>query len=202
MPTPSPSIARAHPSTSARLTGPLIRSTFVAALGGLLFGFDTAVISGTTEALRSSLPSRNLRWDSPSRAHLIGTIVGSIAAGRRRTGLGRRAHAVRAGDSLLRLGRGLRAGLGLVLAALSSGSWAVWRWAGVGGLADVHRGDLPRAVPRAARGRHAVQHRARRPAGLPLQLHDRAARPGCGSSGGGCSASGGARRGRSSSCCS
>jgi hypothetical protein len=29
----------------------LLRSTVVAALGGLLFGFDTAVISGTTDWL-------------------------------------------------------------------------------------------------------------------------------------------------------
>ncbi len=29
----------------------LLKSTFVGALGGLLFGFDTAVISGTTQAL-------------------------------------------------------------------------------------------------------------------------------------------------------
>src|ERR1700748_2946842 len=33
------------------LTGFLIRSTVVAALGGLLFGFDTAVIAGVTDAL-------------------------------------------------------------------------------------------------------------------------------------------------------
>jgi len=31
----------------------LVRSTVVAALGGLLFGFDTAVIAGTTSALTS-----------------------------------------------------------------------------------------------------------------------------------------------------
>ena len=29
----------------------VLRSTIIAALGGLLFGFDTAVISGTTVAL-------------------------------------------------------------------------------------------------------------------------------------------------------
>lgn len=30
----------------------VIRSAIVASLGGLIFGFDTAVISGTTEALK------------------------------------------------------------------------------------------------------------------------------------------------------
>ena len=34
-----------------KLNATLIKSTVVAALGGLLFGFDTAVISGTTTAL-------------------------------------------------------------------------------------------------------------------------------------------------------
>ena len=34
-----------------KLNATLVKSTVVAALGGLLFGFDTAVISGTTSAL-------------------------------------------------------------------------------------------------------------------------------------------------------
>jgi hypothetical protein len=34
-----------------KLNGYLVRSSVVAALGGLLFGFDTAVIAGTTQAL-------------------------------------------------------------------------------------------------------------------------------------------------------
>ena len=36
-----------------RASTPVVRSTIIAALGGLLFGFDTAVISGTTDALRA-----------------------------------------------------------------------------------------------------------------------------------------------------
>ena len=35
-----------------RSRNPVLFSALVAALGGLLFGFDTAVISGTTEALQ------------------------------------------------------------------------------------------------------------------------------------------------------
>ena len=43
------------------VTPHLLRSALVAALGSFLFGFDTAVISGTTDALR-------LRSDRLARA--------------------------------------------------------------------------------------------------------------------------------------
>jgi sugar porter (SP) family MFS transporter len=68
----------------------LLRSAIVAALGGLLFGFDTAVISGTTDALTQvfSLTSRSLGFTVASA--LIGTIVGAIAVGRPADSLGRR----------------------------------------------------------------------------------------------------------------
>jgi MFS transporter, SP family, arabinose:H+ symporter len=58
----------------------LLKSTAVAALGGLLFGFDTAVISGTTGALRSVFQlTPNLLGVTVSSA-LWGTVAGSLLA--------------------------------------------------------------------------------------------------------------------------
>lgn len=56
----------------------LIKNALVASLGGLLFGFDTAVISGTTEAIKAaySLDSKLLGFTVASA--LIGTIIGAI----------------------------------------------------------------------------------------------------------------------------
>lgn len=58
------------------------RCTIVAALGGLLFGFDTAVISGTTSALTElwSLTSGELGFTVSSA--LIGTIIGAMVGAR------------------------------------------------------------------------------------------------------------------------
>lgn len=65
-------------------------SAVVAALGSLLFGFDTAVISGTTEALRQAFSlSDNLLGFTVSSA-LIGTMVGALGAGRPADWWGRR----------------------------------------------------------------------------------------------------------------
>jgi hypothetical protein len=46
-----------------KLNGTLLRSALVAGLGGLLFGFDTAVISGTTGWLKTQFA---LNATSPS----------------------------------------------------------------------------------------------------------------------------------------
>ena len=69
----------------------LFWSSLVAALGGLLFGFDTAVISGTTDALTRvySLGSGALGFTVASA--LLGTIVGALAAGKPADRYGRRA---------------------------------------------------------------------------------------------------------------
>ena len=56
----------------------LLRSAIVAALGGLLFGFDTAVISGAEKALRLLFGLNNGSYGFTVASALIGTIIGSI----------------------------------------------------------------------------------------------------------------------------
>jgi MFS transporter, SP family, arabinose:H+ symporter len=59
----------------------LIRSTLVAALGGLLFGFDTAVISGTTRALSQTFALTPASLGFAVSSALWGTVLGSVLAG-------------------------------------------------------------------------------------------------------------------------
>lgn len=64
-----------------KLTATLIKSTVVAALGGLLFGFDTAVISGTTAGLKTTFVLTDLGLGFTVAIALIGTILGAMFAG-------------------------------------------------------------------------------------------------------------------------
>lgn len=64
-----------------RLTATLIKSTVVAALGGLLFGFDTAVISGTTAGLKNTFTLSEWGLGFTVAIALIGTIIGAAFAG-------------------------------------------------------------------------------------------------------------------------
>jgi sugar porter (SP) family MFS transporter len=84
-----------------RIKGALLRSAAIAALGGLLFGFDTAVISGTEGTLRlifaDTYASFSRFIGNPGSWHgftvataLIGTIIGSILVGRPADRYGRR----------------------------------------------------------------------------------------------------------------
>ncbi len=58
------------------LTGSLLKSTIVAALGGLLFGFDTAVISGATAGLTTTFSLTPDSLGVTVAIALIGTVVG------------------------------------------------------------------------------------------------------------------------------
>jgi sugar porter (SP) family MFS transporter len=59
----------------------VIKSTIVGALGGLLFGFDTAVISGTTNALTQTYQLSPTLLGVTVSSALVGTVAGAITAG-------------------------------------------------------------------------------------------------------------------------
>ncbi len=64
-----------------KLNATLLKSTVVAALGGLLFGFDTAVISGTTSALTQTYSLTPLLLGVTVFSALAGTVLGAMLAG-------------------------------------------------------------------------------------------------------------------------
>jgi sugar porter (SP) family MFS transporter len=64
-----------------KVNAPLAKSTVVSALGGLLFGFDTAVISGTTAALTTQYQLSPKFLGITVASALWGTVVGSMLAG-------------------------------------------------------------------------------------------------------------------------
>ncbi|MEC3910031.1 sugar porter family MFS transporter [Sphingobium sp. CR2-8] len=68
-----------HPEN--RVTLAMILTAAGAALGGLLFGFDTAVISGTTSALQAQFALSDQALGFTVASALIGTVIGSLAAG-------------------------------------------------------------------------------------------------------------------------
>jgi MFS transporter, SP family, xylose:H+ symportor len=78
------------PATRSSGGGILLVSAIVAALGSLLFGFDTAVISGTTEALRHMFNLNANWWGFTVSSALLGTMVGSLLVGRPADWWGRR----------------------------------------------------------------------------------------------------------------
>ena len=68
----------------------LLRCSLIAALGGLLFGFDTAVISGTTEHLKEVFDLGGFWLGFTVSSALIGTIMGAMFASIPADWLGRR----------------------------------------------------------------------------------------------------------------
>jgi sugar porter (SP) family MFS transporter len=64
-----------------RLNYYLVKGTLVGALGGLLFGFDTAVISGTTHQLTEVFHLTPSGLGTTVSIALVGTIIGAISAG-------------------------------------------------------------------------------------------------------------------------
>ena len=64
-----------------KMTRYLLKSTIVGALGGLLFGFDTAVIAGTTEQLSQVFHLTSYTLGVTVFIGLLGTVIGAMSAG-------------------------------------------------------------------------------------------------------------------------
>jgi len=96
-----------------RLNATLVRSTVVASLGGLLFGFDTAVISGTTHALTDLYHLTPGLLGFTVLIALVGTTMGAMFAGFSGDRFGRR-------DSLR--------GVAVLYFIGAMGSALAWNW--------------------------------------------------------------------------
>jgi sugar porter (SP) family MFS transporter len=64
-----------------KLNSTLLKATAVGALGGLLFGFDTAVIAGTTHSLTLKFGLTPRQLGLTVAMALVGTIIGAMSAG-------------------------------------------------------------------------------------------------------------------------
>lgn len=96
-----------------KLNAYLAKSTVVAALGGLLFGFDTAVISGTTSALTQTYHLSPKLLGITVASAIWGTVLGAMLAGLPGERYGRR-------DSLR--------GLAILYLISGLGCAAAWSW--------------------------------------------------------------------------
>src|SRR3979490_1920815 len=109
-----------------KLNSTLLKSTVVAALGGLLFGFDTAVIAGATQALKTLYGLSPLAEGFTVASALVGTVIGSMLAGIPGDRYGRR-------DSLR--------GMAVLYVVSAVGCALAWNWTGlvifrfIGGIA-------------------------------------------------------------------
>jgi sugar porter (SP) family MFS transporter len=96
-----------------KLSASLLKSTLVASLGGLLFGFDTAVISGTTSALTETYHLTPQLLGITVASAIWGTVVGAMLAGFPGERYGRR-------DSLR--------GLAILYFVSALGCACAWNW--------------------------------------------------------------------------
>lgn len=120
----------------------------VASLGGLLFGFDTAVISGTVERVRTQFTLNELMEGWFTSSSLVGCIFGAVAAGLLGDRFGRKPVLIGAGVVfflsalystipqsfavlvLARLACGIGIGLASVIAPMYISEFAPSKWRG------------------------------------------------------------------------
>ena len=101
------------PLPAPKLNRHLLGIALIASLGGLLFGFDTAVIAGTTDALTHAFHLSPARLGITVSSALWGTVLGAALAGTLSDRFGRR--------SCLRV-------LGLLYVVTALGCAFAWGW--------------------------------------------------------------------------
>jgi sugar porter (SP) family MFS transporter len=133
----------------SRVTGHAVLFTAVAAIGGFLFGFDTAVINGAVGSLQSHFQVGTVALGLAVSAALIGSAVGALAAGRLADRYGRIAVMVIA--AVLFLVQSFGAGL-----AFSIVDFSIWRFVGgiaVGAASVIAPAYIAETSPAELRGR-------------------------------------------------
>lgn len=130
----------------------MIFSAAGAALGGLLFGFDTAVISGATSALQQQFVLSDSVLGFTVASALIGTVIGSLIAGAPADRFGRKPMllVIAIAYVVSSLGSGLAPTWVLLLAFRFLGGTG--HRCGVRRDANLHRRGVPDRIPRPARG--------------------------------------------------
>ncbi len=103
----------------------VLRSSIVAAVGGLIFGFDTAVISGAHDGITKTFGITEFQYGFVVATALIGTIVGAAIAGR---------PADRYGRKRVLLWIGLLFLSGSLLTAIAPNLWLLMAFRVLGGV--------------------------------------------------------------------
>ncbi|HEV2662322.1 MAG TPA: sugar porter family MFS transporter [Ktedonobacteraceae bacterium] len=82
--------AQSAPATHSRRLLSVYFIAAIAALGGLLFGYDTGVISGALLFLKQTFALNSTQQEIATSAVLVGAIIGAISAGRINDAIGRK----------------------------------------------------------------------------------------------------------------
>ena len=166
----SPMLRRSHALGGLIFGGD---TAVMSALGGLLFGFDTAVISGTNEALQKVFDLDEFWLGFTVATAMIGTIIGSFAIGKPSDVFGRKnvLFALAIGFFVSSLGCGLARNWREFVLARFLGGLAI---GGASMVTPMYIAEIsPPASARPAGDGEPIQYRGRRFAVLRFELRDR-----------------------------
>ena len=130
-------------------TGRVVLLATVAALGGFLFGFDTAVINGAVNAVRAEFEMGSLVIGFAVSSALLGCVVGAFGAGRLADRYGR----IRVMVIAAILFTASAAGSGLAFGPVDLIIWRIVGGVGVGAASVIAPAYIAEISPAAIRGR-------------------------------------------------